>query len=117
MDRFDKHRIIDNVRIQKVRKCHKIRWFLEDGAMSKPKVTRPGTHPAISKSYNKTDNDQKIMTKKPGNKNGEKSQTCGWVWRVFYVIEVRVQRYPMIMCKRWYKKVSEQLIMLVIGVL
>ena len=43
--------------------------------MSKPKVTRPGTHPAISKSYNKTDNDQKIMTKKPGNKNGEKSQT------------------------------------------
>ena len=39
----------------------------------------------MSKGNNKT----------PGNKNGERSQTCGWGWRVFHVRRVKVQRYPM----------------------
>ena len=82
---FDMHHIFV---ASKLRKMLKLAHSLKMGLSANQKWA--GSHPTISKSYNKNVKGRKIWT--PGNKNGERSQTCGRGSRVFDVRRVRVQR-------------------------
>ena len=82
---FDMHHIFV---ASKLRKMLKLAHSLKMGLSANQKWA--GSHPTISKSYNKNVKGRKVWT--PGNKNGERSQTCGRGSRVFYVRRVRVQR-------------------------
>ena len=82
---FDMHHIFV---ASKLRKMLKLAHSLKMGLSANQKWA--GSHPTISKSYNKNVKGRKVWTH--GNKNNERSQTCGRGSRVFDVRRVRVHR-------------------------